>query len=422
MSVRLQMGIWVQQDLSEQTMLSYVDTGLSNGTGSAVDALKYIMDHGVSGGNQNFVEMISGYGGLWGEPINCGDGKTAVQCLRDELAYGPIVVWMKAVYGGNFRFDNYKNTGGIYHNTDILVSSPAEWHSVLLVGYSESQQCFKAKNSWGPNWGENRCGGLTGSRGYFRIGYDCVSSGVEFGVIAAGIHRDKSGDLLSGQLVYIQDNYDNFTITNTGNAAVSISGISSSQPWLSLGANSVSQILPGQSKTISLNVDWGEVDQDENATVTVVSGGMQSKINVFVYPVGVHATGTTDNGGGFYEPGSIYAIPISSSQINLSWDKGLNYGVDNLEYVVMRSKSSDISTARFVATTTDTDFRDINLESGTTYYYRVGSFVEMFKPEFGPRVTATTLGTPPSGGGGSSGDGTTPECSKPRKVTGARVK
>jgi C1A family cysteine protease len=35
-------------------------------------------------------------------------------------------------------------------------------HCVALVGYDDAQSCWIAKNSWGPEWGDN---------GYFRIGY-----------------------------------------------------------------------------------------------------------------------------------------------------------------------------------------------------------------------------------------------------------
>jgi C1A family cysteine protease len=66
---------------------------------------------------------------------------------------GPMVGCM-AVYRDFFSY-----AGGVYrHATGDL----AGYHAICVVGYSEAEQCWICKNSWGPGWGE---------AGWFKIGY-----------------------------------------------------------------------------------------------------------------------------------------------------------------------------------------------------------------------------------------------------------
>jgi len=54
-------------------------------------------------------------------------------------------------------FFNYKS--GVYRHTSGTL---AGYHAVCVVGYSERDQCWIVKNSWGPGWGD---------AGWFKIGY-----------------------------------------------------------------------------------------------------------------------------------------------------------------------------------------------------------------------------------------------------------
>ncbi|MGQ9600213.1 MAG: C1 family peptidase [Anaerolineae bacterium] len=66
---------------------------------------------------------------------------------------GPMIGCM-AVYRDFFSY-----TGGVYRYTS---GGLAGYHAVGVIGYSEVEQCWLCKNSWGMGWGE---------AGWFKIGY-----------------------------------------------------------------------------------------------------------------------------------------------------------------------------------------------------------------------------------------------------------
>jgi C1A family cysteine protease len=66
---------------------------------------------------------------------------------------GPMVGCM-AVYRDFFSY-----RGGVYRHT---TGDLAGYHAIGVVGYSEDQQCWICKNSWGTGWGES---------GWFKMGY-----------------------------------------------------------------------------------------------------------------------------------------------------------------------------------------------------------------------------------------------------------
>jgi C1A family cysteine protease len=83
----------------------------------------------------------------WRELIDVG--------LRKEwLATNGPVIGCMAVYR-----DFYSYTGGVYqHVTGDLVG----YHAICVVGYSELEQAWICKNSWGTDWGDE---------GWFKIRY-----------------------------------------------------------------------------------------------------------------------------------------------------------------------------------------------------------------------------------------------------------
>ncbi len=69
-------------------------------------------------------------------------------------------------------YDDFYYVGtGVYHKTSNVLRGG---HCVCLIGYSDVEQCWIAKNSWGPTFGSN---------GFFKIGYGEV--GIEGQVYAA---------------------------------------------------------------------------------------------------------------------------------------------------------------------------------------------------------------------------------------------
>ena len=66
---------------------------------------------------------------------------------------GPLVGCL-AIYRDFFNY-----TGGVYRHTG---GDLAGHHAICVVGYSEVEQCWICKNSWGTGWGE---------AGWFKIGY-----------------------------------------------------------------------------------------------------------------------------------------------------------------------------------------------------------------------------------------------------------
>lgn len=130
------------------------------------------------------------YYGLWGEPSSI-----TREWLKEVLTLGPVCVAMDVPDDGTFT--GY--TGGVYdYNGGPIPENRG--HAVLVVGYNEAGQYFRAKNSWGPEWGES---------GYFRIAYDDVTDDVHFGGFAcraAGAVIDTLNPPLEEQLKLISPN------------------------------------------------------------------------------------------------------------------------------------------------------------------------------------------------------------------------
>lgn len=99
---------------------------------------------------------------------------------------GPMIACL-AVYR-DFMF--YKD--GVYrHVTGDLVG----YHAVCCVGYSEDEQCWICKNSWGTEWGDN---------GYFRIAYGEADIDTQFPMFGV---RTVAGTLLDSETTDVGDDW-----------------------------------------------------------------------------------------------------------------------------------------------------------------------------------------------------------------------
>ncbi len=149
----------LQIDLSEQYLLA-CSSGSCNGWG--LNAVHYYLQaYGTSDENcfpyeavdttpceerctdwQQRMRQIGSYGEL---PE--GD----IQAIKQAIMSGPVEAAM-SVYEDFFYYES-----GIYEHVSGGYSGG---HAVALIGWNDADQCWIAKNSWGPVWGE---------QGFFRI-------------------------------------------------------------------------------------------------------------------------------------------------------------------------------------------------------------------------------------------------------------
>lgn len=104
----------------------------------------------------------------WGYVTGARYGNpTETQLKNAILTYGPVAV---EVCAGSV-FQAY--TGGIYA-TNESSTCPNNWinHSVMLIGWNDTENTWIMKNSWGTGWGES--GYMRIRRGMSKIGFDAV--------------------------------------------------------------------------------------------------------------------------------------------------------------------------------------------------------------------------------------------------------
>ncbi len=255
-----QANLSVDKDFAEQVLVSCLYGGTGCSGGWYWDALSYIRENGLppencypykaNNGNcdrkcntPDFsvkIEDFTPSNGLWGQ------SDFTVQDLKGALQDGPLCV---AMYVAD---DFHSYSGGIY---DYSGGNYDFGHAVLLVGYDDSQQCFRVKNSWGTSWGEG---------GYFRIAYNDVMDKIKFGchaVAASGIFVDGEGQT------------EEVTVSNTGTGTLTISSLSCDRSWLEFSPQTLSAISPNEEKIITLSVsDWNSVaSPQETATLAISS-------------------------------------------------------------------------------------------------------------------------------------------------------
>ncbi len=93
-----------------------------------------------------------------------------------------------------------------------------------------------------------------------------------------------------------------------------------------------------------------------------------------------------------YKPENLVATGVSTSQINLSWDRGLNPPPEyqSLQYRIYRDNTA-------ITTTSNTSFSDTSLNSSTQYCYQIAAIVGSKESEKSDIDCSTTFY---SGGGG----------------------
>jgi C1A family cysteine protease len=110
--------------------------------------------------------------GSWSEIINIDQRK---EWLASK---GPLVACM-AVYRDFFSYRD-----GVYKPT---TNDLAGYHAIACIGYSEEEECWICKNSWGEDWG---------SDGYFKIAFGVADMDTRFAMYGV---EDLSGPLMEDE-------------------------------------------------------------------------------------------------------------------------------------------------------------------------------------------------------------------------------
>jgi PKD repeat protein len=112
-----------------------------------------------------------------------------------------------------------------------------------------------------------------------------------------------------------------------------------------------------------------------------------------IYDASVYIAGS---GGGIYEPENLIATAVSSNQINLTWDRGLNPMEWNLTYKIYRNTTNDSSSAGYVDSAANTSYSNTGLSPSTGYYYWVKAVLDTDESEFSAYSAATTQSGQPN--------------------------
>ena len=150
-------------DLSEQHIFSCGGGKCSQGW-YVSSALSYVRDWGEPAESCN--AYIAGYHGDQDCSMSCADWEDKavqiagwdfvtndVEAIQSYLIEGPLVTTM------DIYRDFYYYRSGVYRHVSNMRDGR---HAVVLVGWSNADSCWIARNSWGPEWGDG---------GYFRIAY-----------------------------------------------------------------------------------------------------------------------------------------------------------------------------------------------------------------------------------------------------------
>ena len=324
-----QLNLIPNPDFSEQEIVSCVST---NGCGGGwyYQAFNYVKNHDLVsetcfpyvGNNSNCsnqcpnplqpVRISQFTNPLW--------NYATLNDLKLALQDGPLCVAM------NVPVDFYSYAGGVY---DYLSGSYTWGHAVLLVGYNDIEQSFKVKNSWSNSWGPEG--------GYFRIAYNDVTDVPKFGCYASyanGIYLVNANNTSTGT----------FTIFNTGNAALTISNITSDKTWLTINTQNA-VIAPGGSKQVTATItDWNSIPTvSAVADVTILSNDPDESSKHYSVTAQKSTNAVTPElqvTTEFYQDGE---LPIVQSDVNINigvkGDKTVNWSVQNSDPWVVLSQT-----------------------------------------------------------------------------------
>ena len=346
-------------NLSEQVMVSCGASGSNDAGGCGGGYISYASDHIRNTGLP--LETCYPYTATDG---NCGSACSnwqssaykiaswswvattapTVEAIRNALYdHGPLVTTLR-VYE-----DFYDYTEGVY---SYVSGGYLGGHAVLIVGYSDSEQCFIVKNSWGTWWGED---------GYFKIAYSEVNGTTQFGdyTIAYGSAIPPNGETVSAPSS-VSGNTNGTTNTSysysTGGSTSSSGhfvqylfdwGDGTNSGWLGVGTTSASK---SWSSAGTYSVKSQARCSTDTSVVSSWSGSLGATITC---PApGTPSSPTPSNG----------AVAVSTSS-TLSWT---SLGANSYDVYF-----GTTSTPPLVTTTLSATYSPPSLGYGTTYYWKI---------------------------------------------------
>jgi len=247
-------NFWIMPNLSEQHLFSCAGGDCDYGMAVST-AMGYLLSHGTPDEDclpytqvdDNCGETCSDWEArarkvsTWGWTSRTNAIASIKQAIYD---YGPVA--------GHFDVytDFFSYNGGVYEH----VSGEYEGgHCIVIVGWSDSSNCWICKNSWGPNWGEY--GPYPDStKGWFRIGYGQCEIEYKKAAWMVPIIKGPDGMVLDKEAYYFSlppDSLDSDTlhISNVGDSTF-LFATTFNQPWLfaspqsdTLDSNEVSTVV-----------------------------------------------------------------------------------------------------------------------------------------------------------------------------------
>jgi PKD repeat protein/C1A family cysteine protease len=179
-----------------------------------------------------------------------------VDVLKSALYnYGPLISSM-TVYTDFFSY-----SGGVY---SYVWGTLEGGHAIELIGYDDDLQCFIAKNSWGPYWGED---------GVFQIAYSQIASEVHLGYWTIAYNTPPSA--------FINISISPPEAVAAGANYVEIDGVSHS-------ITEIVEVSVGELHTVTFpDVPGWKTPESQN--VTLASGETRMIFGVYTPPVFVNA-------------------------------------------------------------------------------------------------------------------------------------
>ena len=327
---------------------------------------------GCDGGSCAFRSMTAG------TPLDScapyGGSQTGSQCakfypIQSRFSIESSVSSLKqAIYnhGGVYAtvaatddFIAYKN--GVFDNNDTAAQTN---HAIVLVGWDDTKQAWRLRNSWGTGWGEN---------GYMWIAYNCLK---------VGLYAQYAIPAGKNSLVAAPTN---LTATVTSLSQINIAWQNND---LSVGGFYIERKSESENYTQIAKVAKNVLTYSsfELTANTKYSYRVRAIVGKLFSDYSNEATATTQQ---ISAPVNVKAEVVSPSKINLFWQEPISPVIINGYYIECKSGSHNYTQIAMVPQ----DVKSVLISSlapNTVYNYRVRSYSNPFYSSYSNEVSVTT--------------------------------